>query len=153
MKQRGSVWQNRSISWLSFDGKALDPLFSSGLGSFRQMLYFSDSRQSVGSAAKHPPAVTSCTDDGLVFCSRVVRRKLMLVRSFAPPSCCSSPPRLGSSPYFFFQGFSLKRSSDLTSVGHSAVSPDYRFLRRPLFALKEGAGEARSISDRNKLSS
>lgn len=39
--------------------RALDPLFSGGLGSFRWLLYFSDSRQSVGRAAKHPPAVTS----------------------------------------------------------------------------------------------
>lgn len=39
--------------------RALNPLFSSGLGSFRQLLYFRDSRQSVGTAAKYPRAVTT----------------------------------------------------------------------------------------------
>lgn len=39
--------------------RALNPLFSSGLGSFRQLLYFRDSRQSVGIAAKYPLAVTT----------------------------------------------------------------------------------------------
>lgn len=39
--------------------RALNPLFSSGLGSFRQLLHFRDSRQNVGIAAKYPLAVTT----------------------------------------------------------------------------------------------
>lgn len=64
-EQRGARWRNEAVCGTTeaFLGspftKAVDPLFSGGLGCFRRLLYFSDNRQSVGSAAKHPPAVTS----------------------------------------------------------------------------------------------
>lgn len=89
--------------------RALDPLFSSGLGSFRWLLYFSDSRQSVGRAAKHPQLSLHYSDDGLVFLSHVVWRKLTHL-SLSFPSLLPPPHSLSfsSSPYSLFQGFSSK---------------------------------------------
>ena len=79
--------------------KALDPLFSGGLGSFRRLLYFSDKRQSVGSAAKHPPAVTSPHRWWPCFLFPRVSQKSdtcssLFLSPFPPPP----PPHLLSSP-------------------------------------------------------
>lgn len=87
--------------------RALNPLFSSGLGSFRQLLYFRDGRQSVGIAAKYPLAVI--TNMMALFCFSAWEGG----RFSHPALCLLLPPpdtlSLLFTIYFLSQSSPLKR--------------------------------------------
>ncbi len=100
MRQPRSVRYYRSISWLFFHRKLLILFSAAGSGALDSRSILATTDKLLEVQPNIPQLSLHCTDDGLVFCSHVVRSEMTHARlppSF-PPFLHPPPPHLLSKP-------------------------------------------------------